>query len=89
MQFDSISAFFDMGGYAFFVWLSYGISTVLFVGLVYFSQLSHNQAKQKILLRIKREQKLRLAAEKNDQQPKQKNSQQPSTSPTQNDQESN
>ena len=26
MQFDNLSAFFDMGGYAFYVWLSFGVS---------------------------------------------------------------
>ena len=26
MQFDSFAAFLDMGGYAFFVWLAYGVT---------------------------------------------------------------
>ncbi len=28
MQFNSLAAFLDMGGYGFFVWLSYGISAL-------------------------------------------------------------
>ncbi|MDD0824526.1 heme exporter protein CcmD [Mannheimia sp. AT1] len=32
-QFESISAFFDMGGYGFYVWLSYGV-TFLAMGIL-------------------------------------------------------
>jgi heme exporter protein D len=64
MQFDSISAFLDMGGYAFFVWLSYGVSTFLLAALVYSSHNNHKKVKNKIAQRIQREVKLRKAAEK-------------------------
>ena len=30
MQFDSLSEFFAMGGYALFVWLSYGAGFIIF-----------------------------------------------------------
>jgi heme exporter protein D len=64
MQFDSISAFFDMGGYAFFVWLSYGVSALLLTLLVYTSHSNHKNVKNKIVQRLLREKKLRKAAEK-------------------------
>ncbi|NQZ20999.1 MAG: heme exporter protein CcmD [Colwellia sp.] len=64
MQFDSISAFFDMGGYAFFVWLSYGVSALLLTLLVYTSHSNHKNVKNKIAQRLLREKKLRKAAEK-------------------------
>jgi heme exporter protein D len=65
MQFESISAFLDMGGYAFFVWLSYGVSTFLLATLVYSSHSNHKKVKIKIAQRLQREIKLRKAAEKN------------------------
>lgn len=64
MQFDSISAFFDMGGYAFFVWLSYGVSALLLTLLVYTSHSNHKNVKNKIAQRLLREKKLRKAAQK-------------------------
>ncbi|MBA6389645.1 heme exporter protein CcmD [Colwellia sp. BRX10-3] len=63
MQFDSISAFLDMGGYGFYVWLSYGVSIIALALLVFFSINSHKKIKQQIAQRIKREAKLRQAAE--------------------------
>lgn len=62
MQFDSISAFFDMGGYAFYVWLSYGISLGVLLVLFLSSKGDHNKIKQQIAQRQKRENKLREAA---------------------------
>jgi heme exporter protein D len=64
MQFDSLSAFFDMGGYAFFVWLSYGVSAFLLASLMYSSHSNHKKVKNKIAQRLQREKKLRKAAEK-------------------------
>jgi heme exporter protein D len=62
MQFDSISAFLNMGGYAFYVWLSYGISAFLIVILVLSSKANNRKAIIKIAQRQKRELKLRQAA---------------------------
>lgn len=63
MQFDSFSAFLDMGGYGFFVWLSYGVSITALALLVFSSLSSHKKIKQQIVQRQKREAKLRQAAE--------------------------
>ena len=63
MQFDSINAFLDMGGYGFYVWLSYGVSILALALLVFSSLSSHKKTKRHIAQRQKREMKLRQAAE--------------------------
>lgn len=62
MQFDSISAFFAMGGYGFYVWLSYGVSALLLAILVINSLARNKGIKKQIAQKQKREQKLRQAA---------------------------
>ncbi len=59
MQFESFSAFLDMGGYGFYVWLSFGVSTALILVLVFSSILGHKQVINNIALRQQREDKLR------------------------------
>ena len=73
MQFDSFSAFIDMGGYGFYVWLSYGVATALLLLLIISSVSGHKQVIKDIALRQKREQALRQARELRKQsiQPKQ------------------
>ncbi len=34
MQFDSLSAFFEMGGYGFYVWLAFLVTFITMIGLV-------------------------------------------------------
>ncbi|MBA6293483.1 heme exporter protein CcmD [Colwellia sp. MB3u-70] len=63
MQFDSFSAFIAMGGYGFYVWLSYGVSILALALLVFSSITDHKKIKQQIAQREKRETKLRQAAE--------------------------
>jgi len=65
MQFSSFTDFLNMGGYAFYVWLSYGVSAALIIYLLFSSINRHKSVLQQIVLRQKREQKLRQAAEKN------------------------
>ena len=71
MQFDSINAFFNMGGYAFYVWLSYGVSTCLLVALFFSSKANNQKIIKKIAQRQKRENKLRQAAKLQNEQNKQ------------------
>jgi heme exporter protein D len=67
MQFDSINAFLDMGGYGFYVWLSFGISTALLFALVYSSIVGHKKVIKNIALRQQRENKLhQLRKQRND-----------------------
>lgn len=63
MQFDSISAFLDMGGYGFYVWLSYGVTALTLGLLVVASVQQHKSIKKQIAQRQKREAKLRQAAQ--------------------------
>lgn len=59
MQFDSFSAFLDMGGYGFYVWLSFGVATALILALLTSSILGHKKVINTIAIRQKREEKLR------------------------------
>jgi heme exporter protein D len=59
MQFDSFSAFLDMGGYGFYVWLSFGISAILILGLIFNSIRGHKQIINNIALRQQKESHLR------------------------------
>jgi len=59
MQFESFSAFLDMGGYGFYVWLSFGVSTALLLILIVNSVLGHKKVIRNIAVRQQREEKLR------------------------------
>lgn len=59
MQFENFSAFLNMGGYGFYVWLSFGVSTTLIVALIISSIASHKQVIKDIAIRQQREEKLR------------------------------
>ena len=43
MQFESWSAFFDMGGYGFFVWLAFGVSFLSLL-IIYFESIYAKRA---------------------------------------------
>jgi len=64
MQFESLASFLDMGGYGFYVWLSFGASFALLAILIMASKQSNKVVKKQIIQQIKRQQKLKLAAEK-------------------------
>jgi len=59
MQFDSFNAFIEMGGYGFYVWLSFGVSTALIAVLIFNSITGHTQVIKNIAMRQQREDKLR------------------------------
>ncbi len=46
----SISEFFNMGGYGFYVWSSYGVATLVFLGLI----VSVRTQRKKIVKQLKR-----------------------------------
>ncbi|MFZ7274211.1 heme exporter protein CcmD [Avibacterium avium] len=52
MFFESVSDFLNMGGYGFYVWLSYGVSFLAIAGLI----LQGVMSKKKLINEIKREQ---------------------------------
>lgn len=62
MQFDSINAFFDMGGYGFYVWLSYGVTALAIVLLIILSKQKHKNTLVTINQRYTRELKRKEAA---------------------------
>jgi len=68
MQFDSINAFLNMGGYAFYVWLSYGVSAFFLIALLLSSKANNQKTIKKIAQRQKRELKLRQAAKLQNEQ---------------------
>lgn len=66
MQFDSINAFFAMGGYGFYVWLSYGVAAAAIALLIIISQRQHKQIIQGIKQRHIREIKRKEAAKQHE-----------------------
>ncbi|WP_114325142.1 heme exporter protein CcmD [Candidatus Colwellia aromaticivorans] len=71
MQFDSLSAFIDMGGYGFYVWLSYGVATALLLILILSSITGHKKVIKNIAQRKQREDKLRQVRNQRQKQDKQ------------------
>jgi len=59
MHFESISDFFAMGGYAFYVWLSYGAAFILLIGLTIISIRKRRNLLNEIRSKQAREQKLK------------------------------
>ena len=45
-KFESMSAFFDMGGYAFFVWMSFGLTFLCMAALLIQSMFMSKKIKQ-------------------------------------------
>ena len=59
MYFESLAAFWQMGGYALYVWLSFGITYLLLAGLTLYSHYQHKQFKQQLNARLAREQRVK------------------------------
>ncbi len=70
MQFNSFSDFIDMGGYGFYVWLSFGAAALILTLLLVSSKAGHQQIINQIAKRKQREDKLRQAREQRKQQNK-------------------
>lgn len=54
-QFNSLSDFFAMGNYGFYVWLSYGVSIAAMAGLVWYSVREQKQILHKAKRELQRE----------------------------------
>jgi len=71
MQFTSFNDFINMGGYGFYVWLSFGATAFILTLLVINSKAGHLQVIKKIAQRKQREDKLnearKLRKKQNDQ----------------------
>ncbi|PKI14140.1 heme exporter protein CcmD [Colwellia sp. 12G3] len=63
MQFNSFSDFINMGGYGFYVWLSFGAAALILTLLLISSKAGHQKIITQIVKRKQREDKLRQAKE--------------------------
>ncbi len=59
MQFDSLADFFKMGGYAFYVWLAYGVTFFSLGTLVISSLRQKRKVLNDIAKKIQREDRLK------------------------------
>mgnify|MGYP005991638201 CR=1 FL=1 len=64
MVFNSFAEFLNMGGYGFYVWLSYGFTALLLIVLTFSSVKMETQIIKQIKQRLKREAKLKQAAQR-------------------------
>ena len=55
MKFESIHEFLNMGGYGFYVWSSYAIVMVAFIGLNYAAYQRHESIKASLVRMLKRQ----------------------------------
>lgn len=58
MAFNSIAEFFAMGGYGFYVWLSYGVTALLLLTLVWHGRMAAKQLRQAAQQQAQRQQRL-------------------------------
>jgi heme exporter protein D len=61
MAFESISDFIAMGGYGFYVWLSYGLTFLVLLILVVNSVAKKNKILKNVAQRLSREQRIKKA----------------------------
>ena len=63
MHFDSFSAFLELGGYGFFVWLSYGVSLLVVVAFIIYIKLDKRQLITDVLAQAARKARIQQAKE--------------------------
>jgi heme exporter protein D len=57
MYFSSWQEFLHMGGYAFYVWISYGLTLLVLAGLLLALWMRHRRLRQELVWRARREQR--------------------------------
>ena len=67
MHFDSFSDFLAMGGYGFFIWLAYGLTYLLLVGLVVYCFWEVKAFRQHFRQKLARAQRIKQYQEKEHQ----------------------
>ncbi|WP_371374313.1 heme exporter protein CcmD [Thalassotalea aquiviva] len=67
MQFETFTDFINMGGYGFYVWLSYGVSATLLILLILNGKSKHQAIIDKIAKQQTRENKLRKRSQQQTQ----------------------
>jgi len=70
MHFETLADFIDMGGYGFYVWLSYGAAFALLMTLTIMSVRGRQSLFKKIRAKQMREQKLKAYRTGNNNEPK-------------------
>ena len=65
MQFESWSAFWSMGGYGFYVWLSFGVTFLCMLGVVIQSRMEAKALLDEVKRNEKRQAKIKQAMEIN------------------------
>ncbi|QJR81736.1 heme exporter protein CcmD [Alteromonas pelagimontana] len=63
MHFDSWQAFWQMGGYALYVWLSFGVTIIVMASITIASAREHRQLLHKVLKEQARRARIRKARE--------------------------
>jgi len=63
MQFESFSDFIAMGGYGFYVWLSFGSCLAIILGLLFVSLHEGKRLKQEVKMQMSREERIKKAKE--------------------------
>ena len=63
MQFESWSAFWEMGGYGFFVWLSFGVTFVSMALMVLQTAMERRQLQKSVVETHARKARIKAAAE--------------------------
>jgi heme exporter protein D len=61
MAFDSVTDFFAMGGYGFFVWLSYGVSAASVILYVLYVKHQKKSIQAQVLAQAAREARIKAA----------------------------
>ncbi|MCW8092826.1 heme exporter protein CcmD [Alteromonas sp. ASW11-130] len=64
MQFESLNAFLNMGGYALYVWLSFGVTFLSMGVLALQTKVESKVLLQKVLKEQQRRQRIKLARQK-------------------------
>ena len=63
MQFSSFNEFIAMGGYGFYVWLSYGACVIVMLGLLLISKMSHQNTLKQVKFQMARDARIKKARE--------------------------
>ncbi|MDO6686238.1 MULTISPECIES: heme exporter protein CcmD [unclassified Agarivorans] len=63
MQFESVSDFLAMGGYAFYVWLAFGVSAAAMIAIVVDSIVKRNAIFKSVARQSARQQRVQAAKE--------------------------
>jgi heme exporter protein D len=66
MAFNSLADFFAMGGYGFYVWLSYGISFLVLAVLIINTLTKRKKILKTVTQRIGREERIKKAKNRKD-----------------------